>query len=333
MFWMNKKDADGLLEDVAMLGLFQRRPLDYGPSPYAPSAEELKRERPVYDERSRNIQLALDHEKQWTITDNKRKKLRRMYCQQFHLLACLRAAQSALEPALQVVAQASGEPQEMVREYAHSIMRKTYDAEIDRRVGLNVLHHDPRNEGAVWAHPMRNWYSDLQGRSGQGPARQTDKSENAELESVMKRTEVSLQQMAARRYGPSEGEQRQQRLDIAKAESIRLATENLKLKAMFTDAQVKLAHAEYRNHDLSACVSAAMTALAPALDDQAEQAGQPLLAVRGNAYSLMRQIYDADIDRALASKNLLDDPRNDASLWTADARSWYLTATLPQAGR
>jgi hypothetical protein len=318
MFWMNKEDADGLLEDVAMLGLFQRKTQYYGPS-----AEDLKREKPVYDERSRNIHLALEKNKQWTITDNERKKLRRMYCQQFHLLACLRAALAALESVLQLVAHASGELHETVQGYAHSIMRKAYDVDIDRRLGLNVLHDDPRNEGAVWAHPMRSWYSALQSRSGTGPARHTDKLEATELESMLKRTEACLQQLASRQYGRSDEEQRQQRLDVAKAESVRLAAEILKLKRMFSEAQVKLTAAEYRNHDLSACVLAAMAALAPALDDQAEQTEESLAAVQDKAYSLMRQTYDFDIDKALASKHLLDDPRKDANLWTAAVRIWY----------
>jgi three-Cys-motif partner protein len=179
----------------------------------------------------------------------------------------------------------------------------------------------------MWAHSMRSWYSASQSRPGKVPRRRTDKGEAAELESLLKRTEVCLQQMAARQYGPSTEEQRQRRLDIAKADTLRLASENLKLKAMFADAQAKLAEAEYRNQDLSACVSAAMAALAPTLDDQAEQTEQPLVAVQEKAYLLMRQTYDADIDRVLASKKLLDDPRKDTKLWGGPLRSWYPAAS------
>jgi hypothetical protein len=38
----------------------------------------MRREQSIYAERSRNIRLALDRNKQWTATDNERKKLRRL---------------------------------------------------------------------------------------------------------------------------------------------------------------------------------------------------------------------------------------------------------------
>jgi len=319
MFWLNKEDGEWLMDEVVRMGQARRNQQHY----YGPSAEDLRREVPIHEERSRNIRLALQHKKLWTDTDNERKKLRRLYCQQHHLLACQRATRVALESVLDVLARESGESREQVAEYAHKIMRKAYDTEIDRHLDSKVLSHDPRDEGPVWAIPMRSWYAALQSRQGRGPAQETDRAEASEVERMRKETEACLQDLKARQYGPSEHEQRRQRLDVAKAESLRIGEGILKLRVMFADAQVKLVLANYHNHDLSACVLAAMAALVPALEDQAKQTGKPLSVVQEEAYALMRQTYDAYIDKALALKKLLDDPRKDATLWTVSAQHWY----------
>ncbi|CAB3780302.1 hypothetical protein [Paraburkholderia fynbosensis] len=86
------------MDEVVRMGQARRNQQRY----YGPSAEDLRREAPIHEERSRNIRLAVQHNQFWTNKDNERKKLRRLYCEQYNLLACQRATLVALESVVEV---------------------------------------------------------------------------------------------------------------------------------------------------------------------------------------------------------------------------------------
>jgi hypothetical protein len=323
MFWMNKEDADALLEDTVRL--CQHRMLNADVY-YGPSAESLRAEEPIYQERSRNIRLILQEQKRWSITNKAHKKLRRMNCQNFHLIGCFLAGTAALEPTMKALSVLTGETPEAIQDFAQGLMRKAYDKVIDKCLGNGALLLDPRNEGAIWAHPVRSWYASLQSRSGKAPSDEPDKEFLNRKNTLIERAEVSLKEVAVRQYGPSEAAQRQQRLDVALAESIRITAKILRYEVMHAEALARQTLAQHRFHDFEACVVATTVAATDLLNKLAKFARQPRPVVQEPIYLLMRRSYDAYIDKALADKQVLDDPRKIGDFWLPFMRDWYFPA-------
>lgn len=159
------------------------------------------------------------------------------------------------------------------------------------------------------------------------PPAEADKQTGDEFEERARQTEKLLAYFAAKTYSPSEVSKREQRLDVAKAESVRLAGDIFKFRAMFAEAKAKQGLAEYRYYDFDTFRSVAMRALKYAVEDQATATEQPLESVKAQAYSLIRRTYNARVDKMLVTKQVLDDPRKVAELWTRAMLRWYSPST------
>lgn len=317
---MNKKDADALLDDTLLL--CQHRLLNADVY-YGPSAESLRAEEPIYKERSQNIRLVLKEQEQWHVTNNARKKLRRMNCRNFHLIGCILAGMAALEPTMKALSGLTGEPTAKIQDFAHSMLRESYDKVIEKCLTTGALQLDPRNEGGLWAHRLRSWHASLQNRKGKAPSGEPDSAFVARKNALIDRAEVALREVAVRQYGPSEDAQRRQRLDVALAESIRITAKILKHKVMHAEALAQQTLAQYRFHDFEAFVIATTVVVTDLLNKQARFSQQHRTAVQEPVHALMRRTYDAYIDKALADRQVLDDPRKIDDLWLPFTRNWY----------
>jgi hypothetical protein len=317
MFFLNRKDADGLLEDVAMLQTMQRNRYN------GPSAEDLRKERVLQEERSTNIRLAVGNVQLNNALDAARKKLSFQNSEQTELKAFIFAGMFALEATLKELATLVSVPLSQARGRAYAVMREAYDIEINQQLVSGSLAVDPRKDVEVWNSMPRSWYGagDISSERVQAP-----KSTNNETAPVEFLAQARLRELAAQQFGTSPDQQRARYLNEARAESIRLGLEKLKLEASLKGIQEKLADGSCYYHDLSAYVFAALAALEPALVDLASASGRTLDAVRDTAYTAMSSAYDKAIEIAISAGTVVQDPRKNASIWQRPTRRWYRSA-------
>jgi hypothetical protein len=319
MFFLNPKDADGLLEDVAMLQSLQRQRNRY----YGPTAEELRKDQELRDERSLNIRLAAGNVQLSNALNAARKKFSNQSSEQTELKAFIFAAMFTLDAILKELAALINVPLAQAREHAYAVMREAYDIEISQRLVSGRLAVDPRKDADIWNSVPRSWYG--AGVANSDPARlpKFSNDENAPVEFL---AQARLREMEAQQFGTSPDQQRAKYLHEARAESIRLGLEKLKFEASLKGIREKLADGDCRHHDLGAYVLAAMAALDPALVDLASASRRTLDSVRDTAYAGMSSAYDKAIEMAIAAGTVAQDPRKNASIWQRPTRRWYRSA-------
>jgi CRISPR/Cas system CSM-associated protein Csm2 small subunit len=154
MFGMNRKDSEGLLEDVAMLGTMQRDTDRH----YGPTAEQLARDDKLRDLRSENLQLATKELR----TNDALKATQKKYADTVYefndINAVAKAARAALDAMVVELATASGRDVKDVRQSAYAVMKTVYDQKIGEMLSTSMLLEDPRENPEVRKRPSRDWY-------------------------------------------------------------------------------------------------------------------------------------------------------------------------------
>lgn len=156
MFNLNRKDAEGLLEDVAMLGTLQRR---RRVEPYTgPTAEQLARDQQVRDLRSENVKIATREVQAHNAMVEVRNKYDALAYGVTDLTAADRAKRFTVDALVEELAEATGQPVEAVRKRAYAMMSRKYDENIDEMISLSQLTKDPRKDPEIRKKPSRDWY-------------------------------------------------------------------------------------------------------------------------------------------------------------------------------
>lgn len=157
MFNLNRKDAEGLLEDVAMLGTLQRR---RRAEPYTgPTAEQLARDQQVRDLRSENVKIATRELQAHNALVESQKKVAALSYDYADLAAATKACRGTIDALVAQLAKVTGQPMEQVQKAAHKLMSDKYDAAVDEMLSLSQLSKDPRKDPEIMRRPSRNWYS------------------------------------------------------------------------------------------------------------------------------------------------------------------------------
>ncbi|MCA8228381.1 hypothetical protein [Burkholderia vietnamiensis] len=160
MFNLNRKDAEGLLEDVAMLGTLQRR---RRAEPYTgPTAEQLARDQQVRDLRSENVKIATRELQAHNALVESQKKVAALSYDYADLVAAAKASRGAIDSLVAQLATATGQPVEQVRKATYQLMSAKYDAAVDEMLSLSQLTKDPRKDAEVRRRASRDWYYEAQ---------------------------------------------------------------------------------------------------------------------------------------------------------------------------
>lgn len=153
MFGMNKRDADGLLEDVAMLGLTQKKAYR------GPTAEDLRRDNDLRSLRSQNFELATRE----LATNDALGRTQAQYSNLAYEYGDMKAVSSSARLVIDALcgelAKARGVSVEEVKKEAYAAWSRGYDFRIGELLSVGELSKDPREDKAVRSRATRDWYN------------------------------------------------------------------------------------------------------------------------------------------------------------------------------
>jgi hypothetical protein len=153
MLAMNPKDAQGMLEDVAALGLLNRRNEPAYVGPTAKQIAETQGERDLrsqmYKLATREIQTNNALVQTKAQLDEVADKLNKMANRFNDTTAVSRAARIALDALADQLARVTGEDPAKVRLAAYGVMARAYDKEVGEMLSVGYLKTDPRIDPEV----------------------------------------------------------------------------------------------------------------------------------------------------------------------------------------
>lgn len=153
MFGMNRKDADGLLEDVAMLGINQKNAYR------GPTAEDLRRDNDLRALRSENFAVATREVAATNALKKTQAQVADLAYEYGDMKAVSSSARLVIDALCGELARARGVSVEEVKREAYAAWSRGYDFRIGELLSIGELSKDPRDDKSVQSRPTRDWYN------------------------------------------------------------------------------------------------------------------------------------------------------------------------------